>query len=137
MQGALGIGANLNKWTEQDSALATKIIAAYKRIRATVQTGDLYRLMSPRAGDVTANQYVSADGKQAVLFAFRHSQQYNLPAPAIVLRGLDPRAVYRLESIAGGPAAGEVSGAYLMSRGVTLNLRSDYDSAGVILERVQ
>ena len=139
MEGALGIGANLNKWTEQDYANATKFVAAYKRIRGTVQTGDLYRLLSPRTGDVTANEYVSADGKQAVLFAFRHSQQYNLPAPAIVLRGLDPRGVYRLESITGGPLSGpaEVSGAYLMSRGVNVSLRSDYDSAGLVMEKVQ
>jgi alpha-galactosidase len=137
MEGALGIGANLNKWTEKDHADAARFIAAYKRIRNTVQTGDLYRLLSPRTSDVTANEYVSADGKQAVLFAFRHSQQYNLPAPAIILKGLDPRATYRLESITGSPLAGpaEVSGAYLMSRGITLPLRGDYDSAGIILSR--
>ena len=101
MQGALGIGANLNNWTAQDSELATRLIAVYKRIRATVQTGSLYRLLSPRTNDVTANEYVSSDGKQAVLFAFRHSQQYETAAPAIGLRGLDERAVYRVESIGG------------------------------------
>ena len=69
------------------------MIAIYKRIRSTVQTGNLYRLSSPRTADVTANEYVSSDGKQAVLFAFRHSQQYNTPAPTIRLRGLDERAV--------------------------------------------
>src|ERR1017187_9708322 len=68
-------------------------------IRATVQNGDLYRLFSPRAGDLTANQYVGPGGRQAVLFAFRHSQQYNTPAATIRLRGLDPRATYRIESI--------------------------------------
>ena len=36
MQGALGVGANLNRWTGDDSALATKMIALYKRIRPTV-----------------------------------------------------------------------------------------------------
>ena len=70
MQGALGIGANLNRWTESDSAMAAKMIALYKRIRQTVQAGDLYRLLSPRLEDVTANEYVSSDGRQAVLFAF-------------------------------------------------------------------
>ena len=47
MQGALGVGSNLNKFSEADSTLATNMIAAYKRIRATVQTGDLYRLGQP------------------------------------------------------------------------------------------
>ena len=60
MQGALGIGANLNKWTDADSDLATNMIALYKRIRNTVQYGALYRILSPRTSDVTANEYVSA-----------------------------------------------------------------------------
>jgi len=38
-----------------------------------VQQGDLYRLFSPREGEFTANQYVSRDGNEAVLFAFLHS----------------------------------------------------------------
>jgi alpha-galactosidase len=139
MQGALGIGANLNHWTEQDFAAATKMIATYKRIRGTVQTGELYRLASPRAGDLTANQYVAGDGKQAVLFAFRRSQQYSTTPPAIRLRGLDPKALYRLESVDGKlmDRRTEVSGAYLMSAGVNLRLTGDFDSTAVILERVQ
>jgi len=43
-----------------------------------------------------------------VLFAFRHSQEYETAAPVIGLRGLDERAVYRVESVdgtTGGDAA--------------------------------
>jgi alpha-galactosidase len=139
MQGALGIGANLNRWTEQDSTLATRLIAVYKRIRATVQTGSLYRLLSPRTSDVTANEYVSSDGRQAVLFAFRHSQEYETAAPVIPLRGLDERAVYRLESLGGKlvEAPPQLSGAYLMKAGLSLNLRGDFDATAVILERIE
>jgi alpha-galactosidase len=133
MQGALGVGANLNKWSADDTAAATKMIALYKRIRPTVQLGDLYRLISPRTSDVTANQYVAADGKQSVLFAFRHAQQYNTAAPAIPLRGLDPKALYKLESLDGKQQ--QLSGAYLMSEGLTLNLTGDYDSTAVVLEK--
>ncbi len=60
MQGALGIGANLNKWTDQDAEFAARMIALYKRIRPTIQTGNLYRLSSPRTSDITANEYVSS-----------------------------------------------------------------------------
>ncbi|SPE36333.1 Glycoside hydrolase, clan GH-D [Candidatus Sulfopaludibacter sp. SbA6] len=138
MQGALGIGANLNRWTESDSAMATRMIALYKRIRHTVQEGNLYRLMSPRLDDVTANEYVSDDGRQAVLFAFRHSQEYNTAAPAIRLRGLDERAVYKLESVDGKlvEKQPQLSGAYLMRAGLNVNLRGDFDSTAVVLERV-
>ncbi len=138
MQGALGIGANLNKWVEADSATATRMIALYKRIRATVQTGDLYRLFSPRTNDLTANQYVAADGKQAVVFAFRHTQQYNTAAPTIRLRGLDERALYRVEATDGKlvERQQQFSGAYLMRAGLNVNLRADYDAAAIVLERL-
>ena len=40
MQGALGIGANLNKWSAEDASLATGMVAYYKKIRGTVQQGN-------------------------------------------------------------------------------------------------
>jgi alpha-galactosidase len=139
MQGALGIGANLNKWSEQDADLATRMIALYKRIRTTVQFGELYRLLSPRTSDVIANQYVSKDGKEAVVFAFRHSQQYNTPAPAILLAGLAPDGLYRLEATDSQlmDKTAELSGAYLMQNGVNVSLRNDYDSTAVLLHRIR
>ncbi|MBV9937724.1 MAG: alpha-galactosidase [Acidobacteriaceae bacterium] len=139
MQGALGIGANLNKWTDEDTKLATDMVTLDKRIRNTVQEGSLYRLLSPRMGDVTANEYVSQDGKEAVLFAFRHSQQYMTQVPPIGLQGLDPRGVYKLESIDGKLVSqqSEMSGAYLMQYGLQLKLTGDYDSTAVLLHRVQ
>ncbi|MCL4401324.1 MAG: alpha-galactosidase [Acidobacteria bacterium] len=138
MMGSLGIGANLNHWTDADFTLASRMVGYYKRIRNTVQQGDLHRLFSPLQGELTANQYVSKDGKQAVLFAFLHSQQFRYPAPTIYLRGLDERALYRVESI-DGKLEGKlktVSGSYLMNRGLDFKLGGDFDGAMVILERV-
>ena len=135
MQGALGVGANLNKWTPADDKLATDMIAAYKRIRATVQEGNLYRLLSPQAGELTANQYVSQDGKQAVLFAFLHSQQYRQTPPPIRLAGLDAKAIYRVQ-VLGLLGTQQFSGAYLMQNGVSVRLAGDYDSTALILERL-
>src|SRR6266478_5248289 len=37
MQGDLGIGANLNKWTREDFRIEEKMVAQYKQIRETVQ----------------------------------------------------------------------------------------------------
>jgi alpha-galactosidase len=138
MQGALGIGANLNKWSAEDAQLSTEMVALYKRIRNTVQLGDLYRLLSPRDNNTTANEYVSKDGSEAVLFAFRHSQEYQTPPPVIYPRGLDTRAVYRLEGTDGKllDKQASVSGAYLMQNGIRLQLRSDFDSTAVLFQRV-
>ncbi len=139
MQGALGIGSNLNKWTDEDFALARKMVALDKRIRGTVQNGELYRLASPRSGDLTANQYVGPGGRQTVLFAFRQSQQYNTPVSTVRLRGLDPRAMYRIESIDGKLAEKQpqLSGAYLMEAGLNPILRGDFDATAVVMERVE
>ncbi|MCU1291241.1 MAG: glycoside hydrolase, clan [Bryobacterales bacterium] len=137
MQGALGIGANLNKWTSEDEQLATKMIALDKQIREVVQMGDLYRLLSPRTNDTTANEYVSKNADKAVLFAFRHSQEYNTPPPTIRLRGLDGKSVYRLESVDRKLTAPttEVSGAYLMEHGLDVKLTGDFDSTAVVITR--
>lgn len=139
MQGALGIGANLNKWTDQDNEFAARMIALDKKIRNTVQFGSLYRILSPRANDTTANEYVSKDGREAVLFAFRHSQQYNTLPPLIRLQGLDEKAVYRLESIDNKllDKQTELSGAWLMQNGIQLVLKGDFDSTLVMLHRIQ
>ena len=139
MQGALGIGANLNKWSPEDFALAARMISTYKSIRETVQQGDLYRLCSPREGALTANQYISAHGKQAVLFAFLHSQQYVRPLPALCLRGLDANALYRVKRLDEKVVEQQpvLSGSFLMQHGLNLDLRGDYDSTLVILERIE
>ena len=139
MMGSVGIGANLNHWSQADFDLATKMVAWYKRIRATVQQGKLYRLLSPRTENVTANQYVSDDGKQSVLFAFLHSQQFRYNAPAICLRGLDESALYKLTPVDDKQLierARTVSGAYLMHRGLNFRLGGDFDSTSVLIERV-
>ena len=139
MQGSLGIGSNLNKWSNEDFDLATKMVSYYKEIRTTVQMGNLYRLWSPRQGELTANEYVSRDGKQAVVFAMLHSQQYNNPAPQLRLRGLDPTAVYsvkRIDNKLADPNS-SYSGSYLMNHGIELKLTGDYDSSSVTFERVE
>jgi len=138
MQGSLGIGSNLNHWSAADFDLARKMVDYYKSIRKVVQEGSLYRLFSPREGNLTANQYVSEDGKQAVLLAFLHSQQFLRPLPTICLRGLDERAAYRVKPLDDKLVEKQeiLSGSYLMNHGVNLRLGGDFDSTSILLERI-
>jgi alpha-galactosidase len=138
MNGSLGLGVNLNKWTPEEMQQGTRYINYYKRVRRTVQRGALYRLMAPEGSEFSANEYVSSDGQQAVLFAFLHSQRFGTPFPTIFLRGLAEDAVYKVEAIDPGQvrALGNESGAYLMHHGVDLNLRGDYDSTSLVLEKM-
>jgi alpha-galactosidase len=136
--GSLGVGGNLNKWTPEEMQAAARYVAFYKRVRPTVQRGSLYRLIAPEGSESSAVEYVSPDGRQAVLFAFLHSQQFGAPFPTVFLRGLDEDAMYKVEPIDSGQvtATENVSGAYLMHHGIDLNLRGDYDSTSVILEKL-
>lgn len=139
MQGGLGIGANLNKWTDADFATATKMIAAYKTIRRTVQQGDLYRLIPPKPeNETSATLYVAPDKRQAVLFQMLHSSFRRDNPPAIELRGLDPARLYRVRMIDGAALPDGVpvqaSGAWWMGHGLRAPLRGDFAGAAFLFE---
>jgi alpha-galactosidase len=141
MQGGLGVGANLNKWHDSDFATAKELIDAYKRIRETVQHGNLYRLISPRNGsEYSATESVSPDQHEAVLFAFLHSSQMVYPFPRIFLRGLDGHAQYRVVAISGSVTKDTpevASGDYWMQHGVDVDMHGDFQASAFRLERVQ
>jgi alpha-galactosidase len=138
MQGSLGIGANLNKWTPEDFATAKKMVAQYKTIRETIQRGSLYRLITPEQdSEQSVTESVSRDGHQAVVFAFLHSSSELDPFPRLYLRGLNANATYRISAIDGklaGDAPSEASGAYWMEHGVDVELRGDFQAAAFTLE---
>ena len=125
MQGSLGIGADLNKWTPEDFAKAKMLTAQYKTIREMVQREPLCHLMSPENDSPhSVTDTISRDEKQVVTFAFLHSSKELYPYPRIRLRGLDPDARYSISSIAGtlAPETPNIaSGAYWMQRGVALH----------------
>ena len=139
MQGSLGIGANLNKWSADDFATAKTMVAQYKAIRETIQRGALYRLISPEHGsEQSVTESVSRDGAQAVAFAFLHSSREMYPFPRIYLRGLDAAAMYQMTALDGklaGDTPAVASGAYWMSRGVDVLLRGDFQAAAFTLQR--
>jgi alpha-galactosidase len=140
MQGSLGVGANLDHWQDADFATAKHLIAEYKQIRATVQHGSLYRLISPRNGsEFSVTESVSLDGSQATVFAFLHSSQFGYPYPRLYLRGLDPMAQYRLHWITEKPAGKlpeSASGEYWMNAGVDVELMGDFQATALRLDRV-
>jgi alpha-galactosidase len=139
MQGGLGIGANLLDWTPSEEATARGYIAEYKKIRATVQRGSLYRLLSPQErAPWSATESVAGDGAQAVLFAFQRQGEEARPFPTLRLRGLDAKARYRFRVMHGKVAAGTpdvASGAYWMQRGIDLVMKGDLQATGGVFER--
>jgi alpha-galactosidase len=141
MQGSLGVGANLNHWQDADFATAKRLVSEYKGVRETVQHGSLYRLISPRNGsEYSVTESVSLDRNQATIFAFLHSSQFQYPFPLVYLRGLDPKAEYRLRWISGkalGSLPESASGEYWMSAGIDLELKGDFQAVAFRLDRGQ
>jgi alpha-galactosidase len=143
MQGSLGIGGDLNKWSDTDLSTAKRLIAAYRQVQKTITQGDLYRLISPVDGqgnesEFSATETVSPDKSQAVFFAFVHSTHEERSFPRLQLLGLDPSAVYTLtaiESKAAGDTPPEASGAWWMNHGVDLPLHGDFQGAAFRLDR--
>jgi alpha-galactosidase len=138
MTGSLGIGGNLNKWTDDEIATASKMISFYKQIRPTVQDGKLFRLGSPIESDFSAMQYISKDGQQSVVFAFLHSQQFGRSMPLLYLEGLAEDATYSVTTMNGKlqEQTEKLSGAYLMHHGIQLQLQGDYDATAIRFDRV-
>ena len=123
MMGSLGIGCNVLKFTEEDTATAKEMIREYKEIRPIVQEGIFYRLENPSANDYAVYEYQKED--KGLIFAFLAQGKIGHRSTTVRFRGLEADAVYTvlLEN-------GELkkSGAYLMQHGLELRLNGDYAS---------
>jgi alpha-galactosidase len=141
MQGSLGIGADITKWSPAETALAKRLISAYHEVQPTIVQGALYRLISPRDGsEFSATQTVNANQSQSVVFAFIHSTQEGHVFPTLKLEGLDPAANYALTSIEGKAAPSTptvASGAWWMNHGLDMDpgFRGDFQAAAFRLDK--
>jgi alpha-galactosidase len=139
MQGSLGIGADLNKWSDEDFATAKKLVTLYKELRPTVQGGALYRLISPENGsEFSVTESLSTDGRHAAIFAFLHSSQLGDSYPRIYPRGLDEAGEYSIHALAGkleSRVPPHASGDYWMHHGIEVSLHGDFQAMLFTLER--
>ena len=131
MMGMLGIGADILNWPDEKTAEVTSLVAQYKAVRETLQFGRVYRLSSPRSGELTTTQFIHRDGHETVVFAYLHSSRFGLYRSMLRLQGLDAQALYRIEG-----DDTPVSGQALMKRGLHLDLRGDFVSRMIVIRRV-
>jgi alpha-galactosidase len=135
MAGVLGLGVDLDRFTPAKEKEVAELVRQYKAIRPIVQDGNLYRLVSPRSGSLSALSYVSPDQTEAVVFVFRHTEHYWLAASRVRLRGLDPLRRYRVEGLQAGRET-VASGQSLMSLGLLPELTGHFASALLRLKSV-
>ncbi len=133
MMGSLGIGGNLNTWSDDEMKLAKEKISQYKKIRKIIQHGYQYRLLSPRDNNFTAFEHVSKNKDQAILFVFLHSQQFGEKLPPIKLKGLVSNSLYQYQDDESEKVI--LSGKALKEIGLKVDLKGDFDSKLIILEK--
>lgn len=124
MQGALGLGGNLEKYSPEELEICRRNVALYKEIRPLVQFGDLYRILDADRDEVLCNQYVSRDKMQAVLFLSARGTRFFKKKMNLRFAGLAPDRAYAftLDGV-----AYKKGGAFLMEVGLPVYVRgADY-----------
>ena len=129
--GALGIGADITRWSAAERAEAAAWIARYKNVRDVIATGDVYRIGDP-SRPRCALQYTLGD--RTVVLAWRTGPLDGLgQVPArdvrLPLHGLDPAARYRHRETV-------YSGSHLMAAGLPVRWTTDHDADLIELTRL-
>lgn len=125
MQGTLGLGGNLEKYSPEELEICRRNVALYKEIRPLVQFGDLYRILDADRDEVLCNQYVSRDKMQAVLFLSARGTRFFKKKMNLRFAGLAPDRAYAftLDGV-----AYKKGGAFLMEVGLPVYVRgADYN----------
>jgi len=130
MTGVLGVGDNITQWNDKQKEIAKNKIAEYKSIRQLVQQGNLYRLRSPFEGSKVSFEYISQDSTEVVVFCYNLNTtlegavQENISSKQLLLKGLDPSAMYQLNDKNNSVLSGE----QLMKIGISCPVSNAYRS---------
>jgi len=136
MSGRLGIELQPKDMTPEERQQCTTCFADYKQLRPIVQTGNIYRLLSPydRKG-VASLMYTNDARSQAVLFVYKTDNYYDQPLPRLRLAGLDANKTYTLTErnvrVGEQPCrlnGKQFTGRFLMDTGIEVPLWEDYAS---------
>ncbi len=122
----LGFDLGLKELSADELLYCQEAVVNWKRLQPVILDGSQYRLVSPYESNHMAVNYVGADSRKAVLFAYDLYPRYQEKLLPVKLQGLDPHKRYKVEEInlmpgveSTLPANGkELSGDYLMKVGL-------------------
>lgn len=98
--GRLGFELHPTEMSAEEVDFAQKAVEAYKRLRPTIQSGDLYRLVSPYTNDYAALMFVSKDKRKAVVCVYGMARMCSRGNPTpLPVRGLLPGIRYRIQEL--------------------------------------
>ena len=136
MSGRLGMELQPKDMTDEERQQCTTCISDYKQMRKLIQTGNLYRLLSPYSRRGVASLMYTDDARsQAVVFVYKVDNYAGQPLPRIRMAGLNPDKTYTLveRNVRVGQKPCQLSGKqftgrFLMNVGVEIPLREEYCS---------
>ena len=126
LSGNFGFELDLTRLDEADLNTVKELVSTAKKLRGLTQRGVFSRLVAPGGGRYAAWQFVSADGREALLCVYQILSVPNQPPLRVQMTGLDEQAYYREDNPEDAPAP--LSGAALMSRGMSVSLKGDFSS---------
>ena len=147
MLGSLSVGYDLRKLTEEEFNETKEYIKLYKKLRETVQLGDMYLLASSydETAPAVIYQFVSKDKSKSVVFVFNKNKGFFGWLPAIKLMGLKADAEYQMKFEGAEEAISfdipDMCGDTLMKFGLPfkrkrmLSAGSDYGCFAIILDQ--
>lgn len=122
----LGFDIGLHEMSKEELEYCKGAVRNWNRLKPVILEGNQYRLVSPYESNHMAVNYVSTDGRQAVLFAYDLHPRFSEKTVPVRMQGLDPSRQYRVEEINLMPGQGSgysfngrtYSGDYLMKVGL-------------------
>lgn len=95
MAGTFGYELNLNELDEDEKSEIRRQIGEYKKYAALIQGGLYYRLTNPQTAGTGAWEFVSEDGREALVQAVVIKQHANMIVDYVRVRGLKENTMYR------------------------------------------
>ena len=142
MSGRLGIELQPQHMNDEERQQVMTCFRDYKELRKVVQTGNLYRLISPyNKKGVSSIMFVDDAQQQAVFFVYKTENYYNQQLPRIRLAGLNPDKTYTLteKNVRTGQqpcalSSKQFTGRFLMEVGIEVPLWEDYASRVFLIQ---
>ena len=122
MMGQFGFELDLNKLSAEEIETAKESIKTFKKLRPTVQFGDMYRLLSPFETRFAAWEFVSKDRNDVVLISCTSLIQMH-ERKLYKFMGLDENAMYVCEQ-----TGEKYSGNALMNMGIFTSQTKDFET---------
>jgi len=137
MSAKLGMDLQPKDMTKEERDFSKNAIQVYNGIKHIIQSGDLYRLLSPYESNRVAMMYATPDKKEALVFSYLLKKEIYGDDQVLYMNGLDPEKTYVLKEINKVPGkyswlsaleGKSYTGKFLMTYGVRFPMYNEFES---------